>query len=363
MARVHEAIDIPDAARVPKPRFPTRPTPEQLREMKDYIARTKTPWLWDGHTHTEPQVGARIQYIGEFGLDEANAAPCPCCTPNHAKYWRRGLIAWFPDDHLVRFMGDKCFKRLNPEGHDAAWAEYRREEAERADEEYLLQNLHVVPTTIGALQYALPAFAAIDTVRRILSERIHHYVGGRLWEQVRNGGDLRVEVTRREIFRRPDNTEDERTVRDFRVYSTIRGFEMLNPQRRNLESRARTTLNGLLALNVPVAPADVPAYLQTMDARARRRLVTVMRRAVETARELTAEAEDLRRFVSVETVATLNGWSRAEGSPISFFLRLNGTSLFIGKTEYQGGTLQFPQDFDLVFRALPDIGQVNRPRP
>lgn len=42
---------------------------------------------------------------------------------------RNGKIAWFPDEHVIRMIGPKCFQTLNPEGHCEAVAQFVREEA------------------------------------------------------------------------------------------------------------------------------------------------------------------------------------------------------------------------------------------
>jgi hypothetical protein len=51
-------VDIPYTARQAKADYPTRPSDDLVREIKQFIGKTGTPHLWRGHTHTKPPQGA-----------------------------------------------------------------------------------------------------------------------------------------------------------------------------------------------------------------------------------------------------------------------------------------------------------------
>jgi hypothetical protein len=120
-------LDIPDEFFDPKPFYRTRDAAQGvLREIKDHIKKTGEPHSWRHHTHSKPTTRARIVYIGEFDLPPSHQAPdrhapCPCCSPRAPKFSRKGKIAWFPDEHVIRMIGPECFATLNPEGHWEVW--------------------------------------------------------------------------------------------------------------------------------------------------------------------------------------------------------------------------------------------------
>jgi hypothetical protein len=124
-------IDIPNACRRVKPVFELRPNAELISEIQSFIATTGLPHMWRGHTHTKPPAEAKIVYVGEFDLplshqSKGKWAPCPCCSPEHTKYCKRGKIAWFPKECTIRMLGPDCFAAIDERGHEEALREFSR---------------------------------------------------------------------------------------------------------------------------------------------------------------------------------------------------------------------------------------------
>lgn len=103
----HEHIEIPPEAFAVKALWQARPSWSEIdnlvREIKGFVARTGKPYLWRGHTHTPPPMGATAEYWGEFDIPEWHIleAPCPCCWSNFPKYRRNGKIAFFPLEGVI----------------------------------------------------------------------------------------------------------------------------------------------------------------------------------------------------------------------------------------------------------------------
>jgi len=157
---VLEEFDIPQTALETKSWYRERPGSEIIPEIKEFVAAGNWPFLWSGHTHTQPPRGAVPVYIDELFLK--NPSPCPCCTPRTAKWKKAGKIAWFPEEGVIRIIGPDCFRALNPEGHDQAVADLRREQTKQQDVRYLLANIGVVPHTLRAIHAASNALNAWD---------------------------------------------------------------------------------------------------------------------------------------------------------------------------------------------------------
>jgi hypothetical protein len=200
--------DIPDHFFEPKPFYRDRPAAEAvLREIKDHIKKTGEPHTWRHHTHSKPVQNARIVYIGTFDLPKSHQAPdrhapCPCCSPRAPKYSRKGMIAWFPDEHVIRMIGPECFQTLNPDGHWEAVETFDREEGARRTIDYLVGNLHLSGKSIEVLQNALPTLTAIDEVHATLRSRLTDIVRVDLWRHV-GRGSLKVHVMSRRLRRGP----------------------------------------------------------------------------------------------------------------------------------------------------------------
>jgi len=249
-----DRIDIPENALLPKPWFGTYPGTDIIREIKAFVAETGKPYLWRGHTHTRPGVGAPVFYVGEFDLPakcryQHHWAPCPCCSLFHPKYREGGKIAWFPEEQVIRLIGPDCFKALNAEGHAEALAALRKEQQREKDILYLLDNLPRVPALLAATREALPLAKAVDDFRSDLMLRLERTLKIDLWREIRDG-KLRVRTQRREAFRRADGSEGFRNVDDFRDYASIDGHDLLNPKTMRFTPRLQRVEAHLEALLV-----------------------------------------------------------------------------------------------------------------
>src|ERR1035441_8757671 len=117
-----DELVIPASAFEVKSDYFERPNTAVVNVILEFIRRFGTPHLWSGHTHTTPTKGSHVTFLGKYSLPKshhrrAKWAPCPCCSLRHPKYFKQGLIAWFPDEGVIRCVGDKCYRRMDPEGY------------------------------------------------------------------------------------------------------------------------------------------------------------------------------------------------------------------------------------------------------
>lgn len=225
-----DPVEVPLSARQVKAHYPQRPPEAVLQEILDFIREVQAPHLWHGHTHTKPPANARVVYLGEFQLTEVTAAPCPCCSPNHAKYFTSGRIGWFMDEGVIRLMGWQCFRTLSPDAHDAAEDEYQAEKQRKADEHFILTNVDKVRAGINAIASNLKIAEAVERFTQRLHFIVHDTYDMKVSHHIRDG-ELRV--AERGGFRR---------------YATIQGYLILREPRKSLAAQlasARTVLDGL----------------------------------------------------------------------------------------------------------------------
>ena len=356
-------VEIPDVAREVKANYPARPNDQLVREIKKFIADTGTPHLWPGHTHTRPPQGAVIVYCGEFDLPKshagpmrrANWAPCPCCHPETAWYWQDGKIAWFPEQCVIRNIGRDCFKNINAEGHAEAEETFRREERDRRNREFLLANLGVVPHAVRVIERAIPTIRDVDDARRVLSTRLAGIIGFNIWNDIRADGMLKLHSQRTEYFVRPDGKEASRVVPVLEPYGALAGHTMLNPSAAPLAPRLEKELAKLRLVDFG---ENFNARLETMDDNQRHRAANSLAKPIAAAKDIFAETDDCRRFISPESIATVNGWGRHEQSPANIYLKLEQGALLIGRTEIKTQSMPLGGAFHNVFGELPIIGNI-----
>ena len=80
-----------------------------------------------------------------------------------------------------------------------------------------------------------------------------------------------------------------------------------------------------------------------------------MLKEVRKAHDLLAEAAEVKRFLSVENVATLRGWGKHEGCPTRLYMAFapDGRQLRLGRTDEQYQTMTVRPPFWDSLRQVP----------
>jgi hypothetical protein len=355
-----DEIDIPASALVPKPWFTDRPGDQIVQEIKAFIKRTGKPFLWRGATHTKPPADAEIIYIGETSLPKSHWAPerwspCPCCRPTKPKFYKVVMIGWFPFEQVIRILGERCFAKINSQGHHIALQAFRREEQQKKDIAYLLEHLGLVGEMIPTVEAAVPAVRALDAVRKTLRERLPRILKTDLWLQIRDGV-LTVETEKEESYRKSDGTMGTRTVRREEIYGPIEGQIMLKPDAKPLAPRLAQTLAALHTLNMGTNYATRIHELTDED---RRKTAKVLGQCLSYTARTFREVEEARKFFSRATVGSLNGWNKREGCPIHIFVMVDGRDVYVGRNEHEHQRLTLPKEFTQVLGTLPRISNID----
>jgi hypothetical protein len=353
-----DALDIPDSAFQIKADYFERPT-VLVPVIKDFIGRFGTPHLWPGHTHTKPPKGSRVTFLAKYSLPKSHRrperwAPCPCCSPRHPKYYKQGLIAWFSEEGVIRCVGDKCYKTLDPEGYEIAIKQLNTEiEAERRSD-FLLTRIPRIAEYASIIEGNLPAVAAIDDMLNRFSYVIDRTFAFDLWPEV-STGLLRYTVTRREVRRAADGEEEVHTFRDFENYGTIDGFKALRPGSWRFAKKLQMRMENLRAIDFGT---ESPARIATMTEAEKQKAIKILSFAHREASRLLREAEEVRRFFAPVTIATVNGWSAQESAPIRIHLALDHDGLHVARDASQHHTLiRWPEHF---WRQLTPLEPLTR---
>jgi hypothetical protein len=242
-----EEIEIPASAWKIKAVFPTRPGDEVIAEIKAYIRDFGTPYLWRGHSHAPPPKDSPVVYLDEINLPRSHAgdmnrhkwSPCPICSPRFPKFYKAGMIAWFPDEQAIRIIGPECFASFNFAGHSAAYDAFRKAQQEKRTLVFLLSHLGEIGKTIAIIEHNFEAIREIDRVREIIARRIPIMIDFDLWRHVRGDQQLRSECERRIISKDRYGEEREIAVRESNIYGPINGHIMLEPKAKTIYDRLK----------------------------------------------------------------------------------------------------------------------------
>lgn len=322
-------------------------------EVKDFIEAGNEPWLWRGHSHTPPpKMGTPPKYVGRFYLRKEQVvsktwAPCPCCSPDHRKFGRDGgLIAYFPDEKVVRLIGPDCFGSLNQEGHESAIADLKRREKEKSEFEYILRCVDKLGQWRSATDDMLKIARQADTFFPGIQNRLEVSLQVKLWRNIRDGM-LRVTEKFKTVKVRADGNSEEVTERIDTVLFPLDGYKALNPQRKALSpilEDLSAHLQKIGHVNVS-SVRQMPPMMRTALARELRRILTSMQSVHD------ALAHELK-FLSQVNVNRFRQWAADERSPVEFeFERKEGTISIRGSKAFNG--LPIPEE--LRTSHLPSI--------
>jgi hypothetical protein len=67
------------------------------------------------------------------------------------------------------------------------------------------------------------------------------------------------------------------------------------------------------------------------------------------------DIDELRRFVSVQSTATIRNWSLQDNAPARVYMRREGQSIFIGETKDQAREMRLKLAIDAPIPSLPII--------
>jgi hypothetical protein len=328
-----ERIDIPAHCFDPKPLFPDPPGRDIVDEVRAWVKKSPA-YLWRGHTHSRPDAeeAGQIRYINDFVLPKGVESPCPCCTPNHAKFGK-GYIAWFPLTANVRLMGQDCFRTLNPEGHDFAVSELDARIKRENEQQFLLANLGKIPATMACVRAAEPIAEYLDDLRDILGPRLQARTGINLWSLVRNGSlDLIVDTDRGAVSS---------------YYAAVAGVGLLDPARRKYAKALLTAKQAIGAIDLPFDPMRRSDADRSIAAK-------LMARGTKLVHETFSAMAQARLFVSILNTATLRNWAAHDNAPARLYIRRDGLQLLVGPNEKEVQIIPLSPVIDHSIPRLPD---------
>lgn len=349
-----ERIDIAPECRAVKDWFPTRESAEAaLPAIMAHITTTGQTHTCFCHTHTKPPENAPVVYLHEFAIPEKfrkakRFCPCPCCWPEFGKFGQ-GRVGWFPEERIIRIIGEDCFDALNPEGHRLAVTQFEREREWKRHTEFLLSNGCKLSDVQDVITQAYFVAKVLEQFHEVLHDRLR-LVRLNLWPYVRRNGELTINVPEKE-FRRHSNGEIyTHEVHGTKIYAVLPGYKMLDP---NL-SRLSDTLRNISDRLRPFSYGDMwDERIANMGDEEKRSTAETLSRQVRNAKNAIAETRRVQRFVEKVSINTLRGWGADQGCPIPYNYAHHGTYISFGRSDAERVNVRLPKNI------LNHVGEVD----
>ena len=354
---VLERVHIPPEALKVKANYWGMPDEEAItREIREWVAANGTPYTWPGHTHTKP-FGPPIQILGEFGIpkerrkDRQLWSPCPCCSPDMPKF-KDGLIAWFPEEGVIRLIGKDCFRTISDQADEALTAamdDYERRKKIRRDLDYLLKNAERVSVMLAWIGQVMPIATAMDGAAEQLRARFNARLQISLETEVRDGALYIIEKGVQRTYEREGNIY-ERDVDTRQRYAGLAGYRLLSVKGSRgqwlqaLQERLEEIAAWLGGVN------DLESY----SAEERHATALALGRASRRGQELNEELLDCRRFF-VEGLATLAAWGAHPKNPRGFVMEIDGGVVRAGVEAPDRLELRMPVEATYSIPSFPAI--------
>lgn len=360
-------VDVPESSRTVKAIWPTMPTEDDARAIKDFCLEDGRPYMYPGHTHTPPpKDGKPPIYVDRIEISadarkRKEFSPCPCCTPNHRKFGD-GLIAWFEDEMVIRLMGKDCFATINRVGHEDAYRDLLRRENERRVLDNVLNIIDRLPNWVRAGEELLAIGKAADAFYPVVEDRIVKSQGvANFWREIRGGAlHINEEIARISIGRdgfetgsddKDDGEEKKQPTENIRVAILgIEGQAAMDPKRRPVYPVLFEALEGLKKTRTTTRDEVL-----SLTPNERQIVGQELKRLLDLIKKARSDLKAQLPFLTQLNVNRLNQWARDPKSTISrsgLSIRRWNNMLYIGGRR---GDYEFVIPDELTSMMLPDL--------
>ncbi|MBY3075851.1 hypothetical protein HFO73_01095 [Rhizobium laguerreae] len=284
------------------PVFDARPSLAYIESWRRHIADTGSPETFDNVSNTKPPKNATVTLLSEvvkvpmslrLGGDRV---PCPLCSPTSPKFGK-GRMAWFPDEHVVRFIGHSCAKRYLGDNYSAAERLFK---IEAACAEFIEQW----PQVQGALPQISSVVRSLYGVSQRLSQ-LRAYIDVQAADFASSfHGDL-VSIGGRVFTSREAGSQS----------STVVGLEFLS-----IDFDPGSTAEKLMSICQDIKKPLPNWQISDGEGAASREIIKRGRSASINLKKMSAlrdKIEDAAQFLTVTNLRILEQWSKSGNSPFT----------------------------------------------
>jgi hypothetical protein len=311
-----------DAHSKPFPQFPAQIV---RQEFLDWVLARGTPDTWRFHDPSPPPKDIPFEIVLKFGIPDklratVGKASCPICSPISPKYFE-GVLAWFPEEGVLRAIGHECAKDHfgNKAVAEAAAKGKQRAAKERA-ENFLIETLPLIAGLRTDANSLLNVCRDIDHLKQALwrhltkgaCERV-----GRLGSEGVLSIDVEQKVSSVDKYGKATSRYGAAQLASFEVG----GMRFL---RRKLSLEAEATATLQILAEAPAFETEGAALDFVIGRLAKDSELfaaeSLVRGALETVAKLRVAVQDAVDFTAPTNLATLSKWTLHERSETPFYL-------------------------------------------
>jgi hypothetical protein len=232
-----------------------------------------------------------------------------------------------------------------------AYDAFRKAQQEKRTLIFLLSHLGYIRETIAIIQHNFEAIREIDRVREIIARRIPIIIDFDLWRHVRGDQQLKTECEHRITSKDRYGEERQITVRESNIYGPVSGHIMLEPKAKPIYDRLKICHTRLRMIDFGERFAE---HLGTLSSEDKAKVAKLLEKEIRKAQELLAEAVEVKRFLSLDNLATLRGWGKHEDCPTKLYIAFvpDGRQLRIGRTDQQFQVMKVQPPFWNTLRQI-----------
>jgi hypothetical protein len=316
------------------PIFAEQPSEQYLLRWRQHIDITGYPETFENVSTTKPDQLENIVLLSEeisvpvAKREGGEMIPCPFCSRDSPKF-KRGRMAWFPDEKTTRFIGPRCAQTHFGENYRFAERMFARQDKcrqylrlwkELGDHRSDLADLvDTILTASGDAQYLRDR---IEEDAPGFGEFLHR-------ELAQTKGALKV----LEDLGGKDRLGN--AVMQERVIGTASGLLFLaeGAQAHRAAKRAKMVMS-FLENPLPAWEPSTPEHPATEEVLRVGRAVSKALKELPRVRDTLKDAQD---FIEAKNIANIHRWGRNPQSGFgSFEMRRDGKQLFIRATTFAG---------------------------
>lgn len=315
--RLYKRIVIADANLRNIDQFEDEPSEAIVAEIKQHVKDTSDPCSWWGHSHTAPPANAFVVYLDDFDIPAPKGilavAPCPCCSPQHAKYKSGGKIAWFPNERVIRLIGPICFNAINAVGHEEALIDLKRRKKLRREIEIISDYAPRINLMLDVMEAAIPIARDLDAFMLALNKYFDDSLNVRVVSHIMEGV-LSVSKTVELPFIKPDGSIGSKKAEVREAFGRLEGHSMLDRSGKLIAAKLEVICVGLKAIASKLAEIGNVADLLEKD---RERFSVKLPECRFVIAEALNELKQRQRFLTSRDIQTLHEWGCHPDAPIS----------------------------------------------
>jgi hypothetical protein len=249
------------------------------------------------------------------------------------------MIAWFPEESVIRLVGPHCFRALDPEAHKTAKENYEREKAIKKDHDFLLGKIDKLPEVLRLARKAVDVAKAVEVFHRSLHQRFRTFDLD-LWRLASDGG-LPVRVQSKEFRHRRSGGTDLVETERYEVRYRLRGFKMLDASPKSLSRPLEKCISAIEAYDFG---KDWRYRVEAMTVEERHAAVAIIGKGTQKISLILRDVADLRQFATPLAINTLKSWAEDEWCPTRVHFRINENRIWVGKYSHSALFVEIPAD-------------------